>query len=669
MQERHPLPGSQSNPFRVPAGGQFGYISLGKGEYAVAGHIDRLAVRVRHRAVVPSAQLAPDSILATEIGMSQNTKLTTKKDDPAHSGRALRETIESVVIAIILAFLFRTFEAEAFVIPTGSMAPTLMGLHKDIECPKCGYHYQTSASQEESYHQVVVGSVCPICRYPKVLDPIREPNERSFSGDRILVSKFAYQIGEPERWDPIVFKFPGNPKQNYIKRLIGLPEETVRIYHGDIFITGPGDQEERIARKPPRKLVALLQLVDDTHYLAPDLVAAQWPSRWWTWTPPGSAEPARWSMSADGKAFTTDGKGGPSFLRYRHLVPFEADWEQISQGKLPEDIAERRGMLITDFYAYDEHYDLYDYQFAQYVPLSAEEYASRLPKSNDWQEVRDQNVVLGHHWVGDLAIEVDVEVTSNQGIVVLDLVEGGTHYTARIDVSTGVARLSIDDGATNFAADDGTQVQFPEGQTSLRGAGKYQLRLSNCDDEVRLWVNDTVIEFNGPTTYATRSDRAPRGNAEDPGDLAPAGLGTEGAAFTATRLRVLRDVYYIAAEGGNSNYDYRGPVSSAELTDIFSNPDLWATTGLFESRRSVTFELQKDQFFPLGDNSPESQDARSWGAINRRPPDAHGVAAFHAPPYVERELLIGKAVLIYWPHAWNAPVPYLPNVGRMGIIR
>ncbi|MFM7846121.1 MAG: S26 family signal peptidase [Planctomycetota bacterium] len=42
-----------------------------------------------------------------------------------------RETIESVLVAIILALLFRTFIGEAFVIPTGSMAPTLMGNHKD----------------------------------------------------------------------------------------------------------------------------------------------------------------------------------------------------------------------------------------------------------------------------------------------------------------------------------------------------------------------------------------------------------------------------------------------------------------------------------------------------------------------------------------------------------
>ncbi len=75
-------------------------------------------------------------------------------DKPAHSQKpeikdGFRETIESIVIAFVLAFLFRTFEAEAFVIPTGSMAPTLMGQHKDTACNKCGFPFRVSASQEE----------------------------------------------------------------------------------------------------------------------------------------------------------------------------------------------------------------------------------------------------------------------------------------------------------------------------------------------------------------------------------------------------------------------------------------------------------------------------------------------------------------------------------------
>src|SRR5690242_10738653 len=88
------------------------------------------------------------------------------------TARTVRETIESIVIAFILAFLFRTFEAEAFVIPTGSMAPTLQGRHKDIDCPKCGYRYRVSASQEVDSDGAprnpacrVVTGTCPMCGY------------------------------------------------------------------------------------------------------------------------------------------------------------------------------------------------------------------------------------------------------------------------------------------------------------------------------------------------------------------------------------------------------------------------------------------------------------------------------------------------------------------------
>src|SRR5215831_8676287 len=94
---------------------------------------------------------------------------------PAVQSHAIRETIESIVIAFVLAFLFRTFEAEAFVIPTGSMAPTLMGRHKDVVCPKCGYRYQVSASEEENEdpRRVTncVAGMCPMCHYVLAMRP------------------------------------------------------------------------------------------------------------------------------------------------------------------------------------------------------------------------------------------------------------------------------------------------------------------------------------------------------------------------------------------------------------------------------------------------------------------------------------------------------------------
>ena len=58
----------------------------------------------------------------------------------------MKETLESVVIAFILTFIFRAFVMEAFVIPTGSMAPTLLGQHIRVQCPQCGYGFNFDES-------------------------------------------------------------------------------------------------------------------------------------------------------------------------------------------------------------------------------------------------------------------------------------------------------------------------------------------------------------------------------------------------------------------------------------------------------------------------------------------------------------------------------------------
>ena len=71
-------------------------------------------------------------------------------------------------------------------------------------------------------------------------------------------------------------------RTNYIKRLVGLPGETVRIQHGDMWIRRQdksGDAAFRIARKPPRKLLAMLQPVFDNDYM-PRIAKYGWPARW-----------------------------------------------------------------------------------------------------------------------------------------------------------------------------------------------------------------------------------------------------------------------------------------------------------------------------------------------------------------------------------------------------
>ena len=107
-----------------------------------------------------------------------------------------REYFESIVVAVILALFIRTFVVQAFKIPTGSMEPNLLvGDHLLVN----KFVFAPTATPME-------GAVLP-------MRPIR-------------------------RGDVIVFKFPEEPERDFIKRVIGLPGETVELRSRQIFING-----------------------------------------------------------------------------------------------------------------------------------------------------------------------------------------------------------------------------------------------------------------------------------------------------------------------------------------------------------------------------------------------------------------------------------------------
>ena len=566
------------------------------------------------------------------------------------SAGALREVVESVVVAFVLAFLFRTFEAEAFVIPTGSMAPTLMGRHKDLVCPKCRYPYQASASEEVNSQtnrprdQEVFAATCPMCRFTADLfsREARENDTRSFKGDRILVAKFPYQFHAPDRWDVAVFMYPGGAKTNYIKRVAGLPDETIQISHGNVFVKGKNSKEFVMARKPPDKVLAMMQPVYDNDYADSPLAAAGWPTRWQAVPSPGGAA---WQTS-DLKSFSTNGAArGEAWLYYRHFVPTAAVWRDVLGGKqgfrpLPE--------LITDFSSYNTG-QLRDKQRFGAV-AAGEGGLGPTPSTHR----------LGLHWVGDLVVEFELEADSAAGKLFVELVRGGKPFRAELDLATGQAGLSID-GLDSFR---------PTATTSVRGPGKHQLRFANVDDQLLLWVDGRLVRFNQPTTYDSRSLNVLRPREDD---LAPARIGAQQAAARVSHLRLLRDVYYIARRynrdhGGNEPmHDFDAPHGEGPLfsEDFFSNPRRW---NLFDHLREVEFDLGPDQFFMLGDNSAASKDSRLW---EEDCPDQF---------YVTRDLLKGKALFIYWPHSWDRTpglplvdkglwFPMFPNLARMRFVR
>ncbi len=550
---------------------------------------------------------------------------------PPAKQESARETFESIVVAFVLAFLFRTFIAEAFVIPTGSMAPTLFGRHKDIVCPECQHHFEVGASEELDHDEGVfllrriTLATCPNCRFESNIKDLPV-----FKGDRILVNKFPYEIDDPARWDVCVFKFPENPERNYIKRMIGLPGESIRIRRGDVFARKNDEAEFRIQRKADPNKQDFLQLVVYDDQTAPKtLLEKGWPERWSGMDPaPTETDNGGWtrnddSWKVDAKSRVhslTTASADISWLRYRHLVPQELDWKNVADN--PATATNPPPQLITDFCGYNS------FKF----------HPSEAPEDD----------LL---WVGDLTVSGSVTIEKDHtpdAAVVCELVEGFRHYRCEIAVTTGEATLTRTDDLNL----DGPRIEMAKAKTNLRGAGTHRFKFANVDDRLVLWIDDTLVPFGEAAEYARPQLEGP-----DVGDLSPAGIGLKGAKGTVSELLLRRDIYYraerIADDDRFSERDNSGEVFDGfvrpQLRDALTNPKEYARI-YDEKARPIEFApLYDDEFFVMGDNSPRSQDSRLWS--NRRKADNR-----HAVP---RHAFVGKAFMIYWPHG----IPFM-NGGK-----
>lgn len=94
-----------------------------------------------------------------------------------------------------------------------------------------------------------------------------------YDGDNLIVDKLTYHFRQPERFEVIVFPFHGNKKDHYIKRIIGLPGETVRIDRdGNIYINGTV-LEENFGREviiSPGRAEEEIQLAQDEYFVLGD---------------------------------------------------------------------------------------------------------------------------------------------------------------------------------------------------------------------------------------------------------------------------------------------------------------------------------------------------------------------------------------------------------------
>ena len=152
----------------------------------------------------------------------------------------IKEWVEPILVAIVLAIFIRTFFVQAFKIPTGSMRDTLL------------------------------------------------------EGDRILVNKLIYRFKEPERGDIIVFRYPLDPSRDFIKRLIAVGGETVEIRNYDVYIDGSLLTEPHFIRQnryynrndwPFGKVGQRIEVPEDHYFVLGDNSKHSSDSRFWGFVP------------------------------------------------------------------------------------------------------------------------------------------------------------------------------------------------------------------------------------------------------------------------------------------------------------------------------------------------------------------------------------------------
>ncbi|HEV3119745.1 MAG TPA: S26 family signal peptidase [Gemmataceae bacterium] len=526
---------------------------------------------------------------------------------------SLREVVETVVFVVVLVLLLKSFVAEAFVIPTGSMAETLYGYQKWVTCPKCKFPFPVNCSSEVDPQgeppTPVVGCTCPNCRYQidfaqDFEDESRWPKWQT--GDRVLVGKYFYDLGveglnSPQRYQVVVFKYPKQPQKdytplNYIKRMIGLPEETIAIHYGKLYrFTGLNYAEQdrgvppddlwkddymhkddaaalrlfeqgkfEILRKGSKQVLAERRIVYDNDHQATDL-KNKIDSRW------QSARETReaWQLNdvAEPTVFRHAPRQGPeiAWLHYEHLMP-------------DGNRSHARPELITDFMGY-----------------------------NTYEKKGQQRNAPPGNWVGDLMLECDVSIQQPQGQLIFDLSKGIDRFQARFDLASGQCSL--------IRITNDREQELDSKPTTITRAGKHRIRFANVDERLLVWV-DNALPFAEGVNYPAPNVRGPTIE-----DLKPARIGVKSGGVTVSGIKLWRDTYYTA------NVDpARQPDHGGERVD-FAQSSTW---GPLEHLPVLTMYVQPNHFLCLGDNSPESSDGRSWGTVPKR-------------------LMLGRALLIYYP--------------------
>lgn len=546
-------------------------------------------------------------------------------DDPFDQ-RWLRSAIDLAICFVMAVIVLREFVLEGYLISTGSMAPGLLGFHRRVLCPECQYEFAFGVSFDDSAG-ATAGSIqepdgvrryatCPNCGQINI-DVSGVPNSH---GDQLLVQKHVYDLHPPKRWETIVFRNPASPGEAYVKRVVGLPGDRIRIINGDVYING------RIARKDYRQQQWMRIPVSTLSHLAHSE----------DWQMPWELDDG---WKAGGEKLQLDSSAEMQWLRFRNWRWFgghhvaETPLAAATGGKDWDSYVARFDSLSVAWSSrldYDRTREVLrcegvmpeDLQKDMMAHATTDEFRDavyRLAALSHLAPVTDRygyNAMVSspEYVVGDLMLKAELSLKQVPEEISVHVAVEAFTFELRLEPE-GEGWLT----AKLISLDDQSKIR--EGRVLLpavqSGSQSLVLEVSNFDRQVIVGINgQQCFEPLGVGTEMTTEQALEASVSTIAGQKMDAkkaaeislrweqqkrwALGVKGGSVQIESLEMFRDVFYTPARRKNAiDSDYIVPDQS---------------------------------YFVQGDNSPVSSDSRNW--LN---------------PCVPHRMLVGKPFLVHLP--------------------
>lgn len=209
------------------------------------------------------------------------------KESGSRGAARSRTLLEGLVLFILAGIILHTWAVRGWWSPYSvsgpSMVPSLWGRCVKVTCAHC--HSDVLLEPGSAGEPPRATFLCPVCG-----EVSPASSYQVVPGARVLAVRWPWFFGRPQRWEKVVLRDPEAAARTAVKRIVGLPGETVRIAEGDVFIDG-----RRLSKPwPVQKQMAVLVATSEVQPNAsPERIACDWrpeaiegkPSRWRSSTP------------------------------------------------------------------------------------------------------------------------------------------------------------------------------------------------------------------------------------------------------------------------------------------------------------------------------------------------------------------------------------------------